>query len=158
VAPDAVGGGGAQLYVNGCDISDELLDHGLCHGTCGEERLQMAFSGNELLAQVHGLCPHVLKDGLRVSTLLLRELERFREIEDVPGGCRSLITTRRSPRRPHHGRSPRDSTSSLSLSSAPHPTGSVALRSPMFPPPRSQTGRSVSGVAYARGLVAVSPC
>ena len=63
---------GAQLPVQGSNVSHQRLYLGLGNGACGEQRLQMVFPVNELLAQAYGFRPHILKEGLCVSALLFR--------------------------------------------------------------------------------------
>jgi hypothetical protein len=76
---------GAQLPVQGGNVSHQRLYLGLGNGTCGEQRLQVVFSVNELLAQAHGLRPHILKEGLRVLALFRRQLQLVCKVEDVSG-------------------------------------------------------------------------
>jgi hypothetical protein len=76
---------GTQLPLNGCDVSDKLLQRGLGYGACFEQRVQVTFPVKKLLTQLHRLSFHVLKDGLRLSTLFLSKLEGFREVQDVSG-------------------------------------------------------------------------
>jgi hypothetical protein len=75
---------GAQLPVQGGNVSHQRLYLGLGNGAGGEQRLQMAFPVDELLAQAHGFGPHILKEGLRALALLRRQLQLVCEVEDVP--------------------------------------------------------------------------